>query len=309
MSILITGGSGYIGESLFSELNRINCDSRIINYDNLSRKNYSFFINNKFESLNAKFEHGDLLDTKRLLELMKNVDTVIHLAGLVTTPYADHTPHLFEQNNHWGTSSLMTAIERSNIKRVIFLSTATVYGNLAHPVDEQAMPQPETFYCVSKYQAEKQLQRIEENCEVFILRSGNVYGYNTSMRMDAFINKFMFEAHYFNKIRITGAGNQYRPVIHVDKLAFVLAALVDEKIQPGTYNVAQHNFSINDVAKAIQSIYPKLDMVYSSQNMPMRSLQIKVPCRLLDTIKFGEMSFEEELQEIKKQFSFTRYSV
>jgi len=304
LKVLITGGSGYIGESVFRQVNKLYPGETFINFDNLSRKNYSFFINNTFDKIDARFEKGDLLDTKRLNTLLQDIDVIVHLAGLVTTPFADHTPHLFEQNNHWGTSSLVSAIEQSQVKRVIYLSTATVYGNTEEPVSEAHRPNPETFYCVSKYQAEKQLQRIVNDREVYILRSGNVYGYNSSMRMDAFVNKFMFEAHFLNKIKITGDGEQYRPVIHVEKLAHVIAKLIKADVKPDVYNVAEHNLTINQVGEQIQTIYPEMDMVFSSQNMPMRSLQMEVPGQLAEVMNLPTNNFEDELHGIKDHFAF-----
>ena len=306
MNVLITGGSGYIGESVFATLNNIMPGLDVINYDNISRKNYSFFINNKFDKLKATFTRGDLLDTKSLINSLKDVDVVIHLAGLVTTPFADHTPHLFEQNNHWGTSSLMTAIEQSNVSRVIYLSTATVYGNTVVPASEKTTPNPETFYCVSKYQAERQFQRIVNDRDVYILRSGNVYGWNTSMRMDAFINKFMFEGHFLNKIKVTGSGEQTRPVIHVDKLASVIVNLITSKTIPGVYNIGEYNFTINEVTSKIHTIYPDMDIVYSSQNMPMRTLELQLPCSILTELENSSTSFLAELKEIKERFAFPR---
>lgn len=304
MKVMITGGSGYLGESIFRHLNSHYPELEVVNYDNLSKKNYSFFINNKFNSLKARFVQGDILDTHRLFKEMENIDVVIHLAGLVTTPFADHSPQLFEQNNHWGASSIITAIEQSNVRRVIYLSTATIYGNTEEPVDENSEPNPEAFYCVSKFQAEKQFQRIAEDREVFILRSGNVYGWNSSMRMDAFINKFMFEGHFVKKIKVTGSGEQKRPVIHVDKLAQVMGSLIEGNQVPGVYNIAEHNFSINQVTEQIQALYPEMDIVYSSQNMPMRSLELKLPCSILIDAGITNRTFEEELKEMKERFSF-----
>ncbi len=304
MKVLITGGCGYVGESVFAVLNQKYPGVDVVNYDNLSRKNYSFFINNKFQNLNATFVHGDLLDTKRMIKSLADVDVVVHLAGMVTTPFADHTPHLFEQNNHWGTSSLMTAIEQSEVKRIIYLSTATVYGNVDEPVCESHVPNPETFYCVSKYQAERQFQRIVDDRQVYILRSGNVYGYNSSMRMDAFINKFMFEGHFNNRIKVTGSGGQMRPVIHVDKLAQAVIHLLESTIAPGVYNVAEYNFTINEVVERIRGQYPDLEIVHSSQNMPMRTLQVEIPCSLMQHMDITETSFDDELKEIHNQFAF-----
>jgi UDP-glucose 4-epimerase len=118
MRILITGGAGYIGTELTYELSKRNEVSEIIIYDNLSRGNYNLFIGQT--KLNkVKFVQGDLLDTRKLKKNLKDVDVVIHLAAVVTTPFSDQNPHLFEQVNHWGTAELVYAIEESKVKKFI----------------------------------------------------------------------------------------------------------------------------------------------------------------------------------------------
>src|SRR3989344_173121 len=124
MRILITGGAGYIGTELSYKLAEIKEVSEIVVYDNLSRPNYNLFIGvQKFPHNKIRFVQGDILDSRKLKKVLKNMDVVYHLASKVTTPFSDQNPHLFEQVNHWGTAELVYAVEESNVSRFYYLSS------------------------------------------------------------------------------------------------------------------------------------------------------------------------------------------
>jgi UDP-glucose 4-epimerase len=109
MKILITGGAGYIGYSLVKQLlEDVEQLHSITIYDNLSRRNYSFFTEAKFDHKPIKFIHGDILDGRQLGQALQGIDCVIHLAAKVTTPFADADAHSFDQINHWGTHNSHT---------------------------------------------------------------------------------------------------------------------------------------------------------------------------------------------------------
>ena len=139
------------------------------------------------------------------------------LAAKVTTPFANTDGHIYEQTNHWGTAELTYALEESNVKQLIFLSSTGVYGNTTEAVNENSIPQPDSFYSISKLRAEQHVKRLSDKIKTIIIRLGNVYGYSKSMRFDAVINRFMFDAHFTNRITINGAGSQHRSFIHIDK--------------------------------------------------------------------------------------------
>lgn len=278
MKILITGGSGYIGTELIYQLFKKETVSEIIVYDNLSRSNRNFFIGvNKMNSDKIRFIEGDLLDSRKLRQAMKGVDVVYHLAANVTTPFADQHPHLYEQINHWGTAEVVYAVEATeSVKKLIYLSSASIYGSSDTEVfSNTQIPQPKTFYGISKYRGEKHINRLLPKLEsVYVLRSGNVYGYSKSMRFDAVINKFMFQANYNRLITIDGTGKQKRPFIHIDKIAFALAKIIDSDIESGVYNVVDKNLAIGEIVEVIRKIYPDIEMIFVNRHMDMRNLEV-----------------------------------
>ncbi|HMQ01112.1 MAG TPA: NAD-dependent epimerase/dehydratase, partial [Cyclobacteriaceae bacterium] len=216
MKILVTGGTGYIGTELVDLLIADENVQEVRVYDNLSRNNFNFFLGNKMQGAEKiKFIKAELLDSRSLKKAIAGVDVVYHLAAKVTTPFANDDAHLYEQVNHWGTAELMYAIENTDVKKIIYTSSSGVYGSSKDAVDETVQARPKTFYAISKLRAEEHVNRLNTKKSVYVLRCGNVYGYSPSMRFDAVINKFVFEANFEKRITIHGNGEQTRTFIHI----------------------------------------------------------------------------------------------
>src|SRR5690242_4533399 len=181
MNILITGGAGYIGTELIYRLSEINEIENIVVYDNLSRGNYNLFIGHKVPTKKIRFIQGEILNSRKLRNALKNIDVVFHLAAKVTTPFANTDGHIYEQTNHWGTAELTYALEESNVKKLIFLSSTGVYGNTKQAANEESLPEPDSFYSISKLRAERHVNRLVDKMDTIIIRLGNVYGYSKSM--------------------------------------------------------------------------------------------------------------------------------
>ncbi|MBV9961130.1 MAG: SDR family oxidoreductase [Parafilimonas sp.] len=304
MNILITGGAGYIGTELIYTLGEMSDVNSIVVYDNLSRGNYNLFIGHKVASPKVKFIQGEILDSRKLRNVLKNIDVVFHLAAKVTTPFANTDGHIYEQTNHWGTAELTYALEESNVKQLIFLSSTGVYGNTTEAVNENSLPQPDSFYSISKLRAERHVQRVSDKIKTIIIRLGNVYGYSKSMRFDAVINRFMFDAHFTNRITVNGAGSQHRSFIHIDKTTDVLSKLLTTEIPAGTYNLTDKTLSILDIVEVMKNIYPDLESFFINQNYTGHNLQVERQSPLLNYISLHESSLEDELKEFKGKFTF-----
>lgn len=307
MKILITGGAGYIGTELVYLLHQNPEISQIIVYDNLSRSNRNFFIGVKKMNLSkVQFIQGDILDTRKLRIVMQKVNFVYHLAADVTTPFADRHPHMFEQINNWGTAEVVYAIEASeSVRKLVYISSASVYGVSEDEFTTESIPQPKTFYGISKYRGENHIKRLIPKIEkTYILRCGNVYGYSKSMRFDAVINKFMFQANYNKLINIDGTGKQKRPFIHIDKIALALSKLIHSEIESGIYNAIDKNLAIGEIVEIIRKLYPELEMIFVNQHMDMRNLQVKSSSEINALFSKIQLNLEEELSFFKGAFVF-----
>lgn len=306
MNILVTGGAGYVGTELVYALEAEPAVQQIVVYDNLIRNNYNLFLGRtKLNSKKVKFVKGDILDSRKLKKEVEKADIVYHLAAKVTTPFADHNPHEFDQINNWGTAELSYLIENSNVKKLIYTSSASVYGASQSIADIGEALSPKTFYGISKMHSEQHVERLKNSStEIFILRLGNVYGYSKSMRFDSVINKFVFEANFANRLRIFGDGNQFRSFVHIDRLSTYLKNVALTNLVPNTYNVVESTFSINQIVDELKKIFPDLEMVFVNQNMNMRSLNVAPDKRISELREISKNTLGEDLREFKESLTF-----
>lgn len=307
MRILITGGAGYIGNELVFELLKDASIEEILVYDNLSRRNYNLFLDSRYEPRKIKFIMGDLLDSRNLRKVLQNVDVVYHLAAKVSTPLASEHSHLFEQVNHWGTAELVYAAEESPVKKFVYLSTTSVYGASEEITSIDTSPDPRTFYGSSKLRGEAHVERLFGKINAWVIRCGNVYGYSPSLRFDAVVNRFMFEANFIGRIQVTGNGKQQRSFIHIDKVVNVLSNLLHSGLSAGVYNLSEHNVSIEYIAGLIKEIYPGLDIIFVNQHLVMREIKVEPDLRLMKLLTVNPVTMKQELIKLKDKFSFSSF--
>jgi UDP-glucose 4-epimerase len=308
MNVLVTGGAGYIGSQLVQTLASNPSIHKIIVYDNLTRDNYNFFLNpdKKIAGNKIAFVHGDILDTRKLRKALTGIDAVYHLAARVSTPFSNTDSHFYEQVNHWGTAELVYAIEESKtVKQLIYLSSTSVYGSSKEEVSEETVPNPKTFYSVSKLRGEEHVRRMFPKLTTHIIRCGNVYGYSPAMRFDAVVNRFVFDAHVNNRISIHGSGKQHRSFIHVNKVAQVLNEIVTTAVPSGVYNLSDKNLEVLDLRDALKDIYPTMEFIYINQHLELRELKVKAESLLSKYIPLPPSDLATELKEFKAQFAFT----
>ena len=130
MKILVTGGTGYIGSHTCVEL--LNAGYEIVVLDNLS--NSKIEVVDKIKKITGKdfkFYEQDLCDEEKLDTLFKNenIDAVIHFAGLKAVGESVEKPILYYQNNLDSTLNLCKIMNKYNVKKIVFSSSATVYGS------------------------------------------------------------------------------------------------------------------------------------------------------------------------------------
>lgn len=276
MKILVTGGAGYIGTSLVDKLNTNPLVDKVVVFDNMSQNNIRFFFGNI--NLNkVQFIHGDILNHIALKKALQDIDVVYHLAGVVKSPYSMEDSLKYEQINQWGTANLIQCMENiDTVQKFIFVSSASVYG--FQTLENELMEvNPMNTYGRSKREAEKFVQLLEDSMQVDILRVGNVFGYNRTVRHDSVINRFVFEALCYGQIQIFGTGNQVRPFVHIQYLVELLNDLL-EPIQDHSgmkvRNILQFNRSVNQIRDIIKNEINHLDYIYVNQGHEAPSLEI-----------------------------------
>jgi UDP-glucose-4-epimerase GalE len=147
--ILVTGGAGYIGSHTAHLMLQRGYDVVVV--DNLSR-------GHKHNVPPDRLRVVDLSDTEALYELMSSdrFDAVVHFAAYIAVGESTRTPELYFSNNVGGSISLLTAMARADVNRIVFSSTAAVYGNPAKvPIPEDEPFNPVSPYGESKVMVEK----------------------------------------------------------------------------------------------------------------------------------------------------------
>ena len=132
MSVLVTGGAGYIGTHALIEL--LATDHEVVIVDNISNANDIAL--ERVKSISGKaltFYHGDVRDTELLDSIFEkhDIDSVIHFAGLKAVGESVAKPLKYYDNNVSGTVILCEAMAKANVKNLVFSSSATVNGDPA----------------------------------------------------------------------------------------------------------------------------------------------------------------------------------
>ncbi len=151
-TILVTGGAGYIGSHTAKELAR--AGYRVVVYDNLTR-------GHRWAVRWGPLEVGDLFDQERLHKVLveHQVQAVLHFAAHCQVGESMERPEMYFHNNVAGTLSLLDAMRHAGVRRLVFSSTCSVYGNPnIVPIDEGHLKAPTNPYGESKWMVEKMLE-------------------------------------------------------------------------------------------------------------------------------------------------------
>lgn len=214
MHILVTGGAGFIG----SHTTRLLLDSghQVTVLDNLS------LGKKELVDKRAKLVVADIADSPKVEEALKGIDAVIHMAGLIVVPDSVKDPIGYCNNNVLGTISLLESMRKTAVKKIIFSSSACVYGSPDNlPIKEDAPLHPDNPYGASKASIEAFLQSYHAcfNFDTIILRYFNPYGSGETHDPETHaIPNFIKSALAKKPIPLYWKGEQIRDFIYIDDL-------------------------------------------------------------------------------------------
>ncbi len=295
--ILVTGGCGYIGSHTILKLAKIGY--KIVILDNFS--NSSFRVLDKLQSITNKeisFIEGDIrdYDVLRKIFVKYRIEEVLHFAALKSISESFQKSIEYFSNNIGGSLNLLNAMDEAKIKKIIFSSSATVYGkNHKLPWHENLkLSMPDSPYAQSKLVIEESLRNVynsDNNWKVGILRYFNPIGAHSSDLINEDINgkvsnlipnilKVIKNKHPFLEIY----GNDYKTVdgtgvrdfIHIDDL-------VDGHIKALEYLSSNNGYNIWNLGTG--SGYSVLQVLKEFEDI----MKIKIPYRILDR-RNGDLS-------------------
>lgn len=251
--VVITGGAGFIGSHLAEEL--LNQGYYVIILDDLSTGKLEN-INGLLTKNNAEFTRGSVTDLPLLQKLFQDVEHVFHQAAIATVPGSIEDPLTSNEVNAVGTLKVLLAARDNGVKKVIYASSCSVYGNASTlPQKEDIPPNPLSPYALTKLVGEyycdifRQMYGLSTVC----LRCFNVYGARQDFNSQyaAVIPSFIERVSQDQPPIIFGDGNQSRDFIFVKDVvrANILAA---QNNAEGTYNIGSgKSITINELAQTI----------------------------------------------------------
>jgi len=253
---LITGGAGFIGSHIAERLAAAGCRVRILD---------NFFSGKKenVESFGSRIEvvEGDVRDPKLLSEVMAGVSFVFHEAAVGSVQRSVEDPAFTNSVNVDGTLNVLIAARKAGVKRVIYASSSSVYGDAPAPSKgEDLAPNPRSPYAVSKLAGELYCRVFHHvyALETVSLRYFNVFGprQDPASLYAAVVPKFILALLQNRSLTVFGDGSQSRDFTYVENVveANILAAQA-----PATagevFNIAcGSTFTVNELARTLAEL-------------------------------------------------------
>jgi UDP-glucose 4-epimerase len=242
MKALVTGGAGFIGSHLAERLLREGHSVAIFDDFSSGRRENLTHIASSVEII-----RGDIRDSARLSEAVRDRDVVFHEAAIVSVPYSVEHPLETQAVNILGTLQVLEAVRRTKVRRVVFASSAAVYGDEPTlPKVETMLPLPITPYGVEKVSAEHYLRAYHAMCgvETVALRYFNVFGprQDPTSPYSGVITVFVNRALRGQALTIFGDGTASRDFVYVSDVVdanLAAATAPGECVSGEVFNVAR----------------------------------------------------------------------
>jgi len=285
MRILVTGGSGFIGQHIAEMFASEEHDVIVID----KRKNTWPFLYN-----NILLVKEDIRNYDQIKNYFEDVDYIFHEAALVSVPDSMKKPNLTIDNNINGTVNILKAAVEKNVKKIIFASSCAIYGmNDKIPLNENEKAYPLSPYAISKLSAEYFLKMYNEEfgIKTTSLRYFNVYGprQEYSSQYSAVISIFVNNALQDKDLIVYGDGSQTRDFVYIDDVVKANKMVMNQE-DGKIFNVGfGEKASISELAKEI------IELTNSDSKIIYKQARYgEVKHSLADITKISQIGFKPE---------------
>ena len=252
--LLVTGGAGFIGSKLAEHF--INNGEDVVVLDNLS----TGYLSNIPKG--AIFVQGDVFDPNVYQQIEQwSFDGIFHIAGQASGEVSFENPTYDLKTNTLSTLLLLEFAKKKGVKKFIFTSSMSVYGDSDAAVIESSTTNPKSFYAVGKLASEQYL-KIFTQFGIFatVLRLFNVYGPGQNMEnlKQGMVSIFLAQALENRKIVVKGSGERFRDFIFIDDVIESLILAYHHTQKPfSIYNICTgKKNTINSLLEVIKNELP-----------------------------------------------------
>jgi dTDP-glucose 4,6-dehydratase len=251
--ILLTGGAGFLGQNF---VKKSMYDKYPYDIASIDRITNSSAYNSLYTNKNHQFYIGDILD-EHFLDIIFDIERpaiVVHMAAMTSIEQSDK----FLMNNIIGTQNVLNVSKKYDVKKFIYISCDSVYGNTEQEglclLKEGDGSFPTNLYAISKLSGEMLVKT--SGLKYNILRASNIYGRRQAI--NKFIPQIIKSVLNNVNIPIYGDGRFIRDWLHVDDFSSVLMRIIDGDKNNEIYNVsANQEFSNLEVAQLVCNIMEK----------------------------------------------------
>jgi len=262
--VLVIGGAGYIGSALMPKLLDNGYHVRLLDILMYGEEP----IKELMDRPNLEIVHGDFRHVENVVESMRDMDSVIHLGGIVGDPACSLDEDLTVDINLSATRMIAELAKAAEVDRFIFASTCSVYGACDEMLDEHSWVKPISLYGNTKLASENLLHKMaSRRFAPTSVRFGTIYGLSGRTRFDLVVNLLSAKAKIDGEITVFG-GDQWRPFLHVDDAARAVAMILDapkELVANEIFNVGsnEQNMRIAQIGELVhqQVISAKLRVI------------------------------------------------
>lgn len=257
--VLVTGGAGFIGREVVKKLQLTGYQVTVL--DKADKPE---------DFANVKYIKGDLQNAAKCVVACAGQDFVIHLAAKPRIPESFIDPDSYFDDNVTGTRNILTAASAVGIRKFVYASSSSIYGNNPAPHKPFHKPDPLNYYSMTKLFGEHLCKQYKNmfNLNYNILRFFTVYGDEQpdDDNKGLMISKFYRLASEGKPLTVHGDGNYMRDYIHVSDVATACIASMESKVKSEVFNVGTGtNISVNTVIDILKEFYPELEINYEDK--------------------------------------------
>jgi nucleoside-diphosphate-sugar epimerase len=293
-SCLVTGGAGFVGSHLVAGLIAKGCKIRVL--DNLSTGKMENILPYQHD---IEFIEGDIRDLTVVKAACEGIEVVLHHAAIASVAQSIKNPQSTHEVNVDGTFNILEGARHAGVKKIIFASTAAVYGvNSQFPTTEESVIKPISPYGLSKLIGEQYCELFSDlyAMDITCFRYFNIYGprQNTDSHYSGVISTFFKTIISGESPVLYGDGLQSRDFVHVEDITQAcILALIRPSNGFGVYNVASgKSYSVLDILNWIKE---HVDQDFEIQKRADRRGDIRHSMTRIDKIKV-ELGFKPQKQ-------------